>query len=83
MEALTKKDIEPLQSEIHALFKVVNRIEHAILGDEAMKIDGIASKVARHEKYISNSKIRIGLVSGFSTGIGIIIHKIWEWISFK
>lgn len=77
---LTKKDLEPLQSSIKLLHLSAERIERALLGDEKMHIEGIASKVSKHETYISKNKIRAGFITGISTGLGFIFHAFWDWL---
>lgn len=80
MDQVTKKDLEPLQMAINSLTLSAARIERALLGDDKMHIEGIASKVSSHEKYISKNKVRAGWITGMSTGFGFILHAVWEWI---
>jgi len=76
METLTKKDIQPILQAIESLTLSAKRIETALLGDAAMHVEGIASKVQRHQDHIEKSKARVGWITGVSTGLGFIIHMI-------
>ncbi len=73
---LTRKDIDPI-------IKAIGRIEHALLGDEGMEIEGIAAKVARHDKHIDNSVKRLGWFTGLSAALGYFIHQIIEFFTHK
>jgi hypothetical protein len=84
MDTLTKKDLEPIRQAVESLTLSAKRIETALLGDEAMRIEGIASKVHRHETHIEKSKARVGWITGVSTGLGFILHycidRFKNWI---
>lgn len=79
MDTLTKKDLEPLTRAVESLTLSARRIETALLGDEKMHIEGIASKVSKHQAHIEKSKTRIGWITGASTGLGFVIHQIVDW----
>lgn len=76
MEQVTKKEFKELADS-------VKRIETALLGDEGMKITGMASKVEKHEKYVESAKSRFAWATGASAGIGFSLSAVWEYIKQK
>lgn len=78
METLTKKDLDPIRQAVEALTLSAKRIETALLGDADMHVEGIASKVHRHEAHIEKSKTRVGWITGVSTGLGFLLHHLFE-----
>lgn len=61
------KILQMTGEEFIDLKQSVNRIETAILGDEAAGIEGMVKKVDRHEKMISSGQKIIWLVLGGGT----------------
>lgn len=73
-EYITKEDLQPI-------LKSMSRIETALLGDEAMEVEGLAKKVARHEKHVKGAYKRAGWLTGISATAGVMLHQLWEFIT--
>lgn len=69
------------KDKFDTLVKDVGEIKTALLGMPSHDIEGIVSKVKKHEKYIERSKLRLGFWTGISTGFGYILHQTIDFFS--
>lgn len=69
--------MSPEQTE--KLIKDVAEIKTALLGMPEHDIEGLVSKVKRHEKHVQKSKTRAAWFTGIASGIGFGIHQIIDF----
>lgn len=79
-EPLTKKDLEPIQGQLQSFTKQLNRIELALMGDEAIDMEGLVAKVKKHDQHINKWKIRAAWGTGAAGGFGFMLHQLWQWL---
>lgn len=80
-DTVTKKDLQPILDQMKAMQASNTRIEMALLGDEGMKIEGMASKVSKHEKYYNKRYHRGGFIAGLSSGIGWGLSHLIKYLT--
>jgi len=65
-------EIQLIHEELQNMNKKIDRIYHVLIGDDEMKIEGLVSKVQKHDKYITNQRLQVARLSGIATAAGVI-----------
>jgi hypothetical protein len=65
-------EIALIHEELQNMNKKIDRIYHVLIGDDEMKIEGLVSKVQKHDKYISNQRLQVARLSGIAATAGVI-----------
>ena len=68
----TEKEIGLIHEELQEMNKKIDRIYHVLIGDDEMKIEGLVSKVQKHDKYIQNQRLQVAKLSGIATVAGVL-----------
>ena len=62
-----ENEIQLIHEELQNMNKKIDRIYHVLIGDDEMKIEGLVSKVQKHDKYISNQRLQVARLGGIAT----------------
>jgi hypothetical protein len=73
-------EIALIHEELQNMNKKIDRIYHVLIGDDEMKIEGLVSKVQKHDKYITNQRLQVARLSGIATAAGVIGGLIVQFI---
>jgi hypothetical protein len=65
-------EIALIHEELQNMTKKIDRIYHVLIGDDEMKIEGLVSKVQKHDKYIQNQRLQVARLSGIAATAGVI-----------
>ena len=76
----TETEIALIHEELQNMNKKIDRIYHVLIGDDEMKIEGLVSKVQKHDKYISNQRLQVARLGGIATAAGIVGGLIVQFI---
>ena len=68
----TENEIQLIHEELQNMNKKIDRIYHVLIGDDEMKIEGLVSKVQKHDKYIQNQRLQVARFSGIATAAGVV-----------
>jgi len=68
----TENEIALIHEELQDMNKKIDRIYHVLIGDDQMKIEGLVSKVQKHDKYIQNQRLQVARLSGIAATAGVI-----------
>ena len=74
------KSMEDQLCSLTAIEKSIKRIEVAIIGDDDADIEGLASKVRRHEKQL-NTIQRVMWIGSGAVGLTLIIWEIFKEVN--
>lgn len=76
----TEKEIALIHEELQELNKKIDRIYNVLIGDDQMKIEGLVSKVQKHDKYIQNQRLQVARLGGIATAAGVVGGLIVQFI---
>ena len=76
----TENEIALIHEELQELNKKIDRIYNVLIGDDQMKIEGLVSKVQKHDKYIQNQRLQVARLGGIATAAGIVGGLIVQFI---
>jgi hypothetical protein len=76
----TENEIALIHEELQNMNKKIDRIYHVLIGDDEMKIEGLVSKVQKHDKYIQNQRLQVARLGGIATAAGIVGGLIVQFI---
>lgn len=65
-------EITLIHEELQNMNKKIDRIYHVLIGDDEMKIEGLVSKVQKHDKYINNQRLQVARLGGIATAAGVV-----------
>ena len=68
----TENEIQLIHEELQNMTKKIDRIYHVLIGDDEMKIEGLVSKVHKHDKYIQNQRLQVARLSGIAATAGVV-----------
>jgi hypothetical protein len=68
----TEKEIGLIHEQLQEMDKKIDRIYNVLIGDDQMKIEGLVSKVQKHDKYIQNQRLQVARLSGIAATAGVI-----------
>lgn len=68
----TETEIALIHEELQNMTKKIDRIYHVLIGDDEMKIEGLVSKVQKHDKYIQNQRLQVARLSGIAATAGVV-----------
>lgn len=68
----TEKEITLIHEQLQGMEKKIDRIYNVLIGDDEMKIEGLVSKVQKHDKYIQNQRLQVARLGGIATAAGIV-----------
>jgi hypothetical protein len=68
----TENEIALIHEELQDMNKKIDRIYNVLIGDDEMKIEGLVSKVQKHDKYIQNQRLQVARLSGIAATAGVI-----------
>jgi hypothetical protein len=68
----TENEITLIHEQLQEMDKKIDRIYNVLIGDDQMKIEGLVSKVQKHDKYIQNQRLQVARFSGIATAAGIV-----------
>jgi len=68
----TEKEIGLIHEQLQEMDKKIDRIYNVLIGDDQMKIEGLVSKVQKHDKYIQNQRLQVARLSGIAANAGVI-----------
>jgi hypothetical protein len=68
----TETEIALIHEQLQEMDKKIDRIYNVLIGDDEMKIEGLVSKVQKHDKYIQNQRLQVARLGGIATAAGII-----------
>ena len=75
---------DEVKSELSNIKSSMTRINFVLVGDPQTETDGLASKVAKHDKYIHNDRKFKWTVAGIMTGgMGGGLTALWAYIKSK
>jgi len=73
-------EITLIHEELQNMNKKIDRIYHVLIGDDEMKIEGLVSKVQKHDKYIQNQRLQVARLSGIAVTAGVVGGLIVQFI---
>lgn len=76
----TENEIALIHEELQNMNKKIDRIYHVLIGDDEMKIEGLVSKVQKHDKYIQNQRLQVARLSGIAVTAGVVGGLIVQFI---
>lgn len=76
----TEKEIALIHEQLQDMNKKIDRIYNVLIGDDQMKIEGLVSKVQKHDKYIQNQRLQVARLGGIATAAGIVGGLIVQFI---
>jgi hypothetical protein len=68
----TEIEIQLIHEQLQEMDKKIDRIYNVLIGDDQMKIEGLVSKVQKHDKYIQNQRLQVARLGGIATAAGIV-----------
>jgi hypothetical protein len=68
----TENEITLIHEQLQDMDKKIDRIYNVLIGDDEMKIEGLVSKVQKHDKYIQNQRLQVARLSGIAATAGVI-----------
>jgi hypothetical protein len=68
----TENEITLIHEQLQTMDKKIDRIYNVLIGDDQMKIEGLVSKVQKHDKYISNQRLQVARLGGIATAAGVV-----------
>ena len=68
----TENEIALIHEQLQEMDKKIDRIYNVLIGDDEMKIEGLVSKVQKHDKYIQNQRLQVARLSGIAATAGVI-----------
>jgi hypothetical protein len=68
----TETEIALIHEQLQGMDKKIDRIYNVLIGDDQMKIEGLVSKVQKHDKYINNQRLQVARLGGIATAAGIV-----------
>ena len=68
----TENEITLIHEQLQTMDKKIDRIYNVLIGDDQMKIEGLVSKVQKHDKYIQNQRLQVARLGGIATAAGIV-----------
>jgi hypothetical protein len=76
----TETEIALIHEQLQEMDKKIDRIYNVLIGDDEMKIEGLVSKVQKHDKYIQNQRLQVARLGGIATAAGIVGGLIVQFI---
>jgi len=76
----TEKEIGLIHEQLQEMDKKIDRIYNVLIGDDQMKIEGLVSKVQKHDKYIQNQRLQVARLGGIATAAGVVGGLIVQFI---
>jgi hypothetical protein len=76
----TEHEITLIHEELQNMTKKIDRIYHVLIGDDEMKIEGLVSKVQKHDKYIQNQRLQVARLGGIATAAGVVGGLIVQFV---
>ena len=68
----TEHEITLIHEQLQDMDKKIDRIYNVLIGDDEMKIEGLVSKVQKHDKYIQNQRLQVARLSGIAATAGVV-----------
>ena len=68
----TENEITLIHELLQEMDKKIDCIYNVLIGDDQMKIEGLVSKVQKHDKYIQNQRLQVARLGGIATAAGIV-----------
>jgi len=68
----TETEIVLIHEQLQEMDKKIDRIYNVLIGDDEMKIEGLVSKVQKHDKYIQNQRLQVARLGGIATAAGVV-----------
>ena len=68
----TETEITLIHEQLQEMDKKIDRIYNVLIGDDQMKIEGLVSKVQKHDKYIQNQRLQVARLGGIATAAGVV-----------
>lgn len=68
----TETEIALIHEQLQEMDKKIDRIYNVLIGDDQMKIEGLVSKVQKHDKYIQNQRLQVARLSGIAATAGVV-----------
>jgi hypothetical protein len=68
----TETEIQLIHEQLQEMDKKIDRIYNVLIGDDQMKIEGLVSKVQKHDKYIQNQRLQVARLGGIATAAGVV-----------
>ena len=68
----TETEIALIHEQLQEMDKKIDRIYNVLIGDDQMKIEGLVSKVQKHDKYIQNQRLQVARLGGIATAAGVV-----------
>ena len=68
----TENEIALIHEQLQEMDKKIDRIYNVLIGDDQMKIEGLVSKVQKHDKYIQNQRLQVARLSGIAATAGVV-----------
>ena len=68
----TETEIALIHEQLQEMDKKIDRIYNVLIGDDEMKIEGLVSKVQKHDKYIQNQRLQVARLSGIAATAGVV-----------
>ena len=76
----TEKEIQLIHEQLQEMDKKIDRIYNVLIGDDQMKIEGLVSKVQKHDKYIQNQRLQVARLGGIATAAGVVGGLIVQFV---
>jgi hypothetical protein len=76
----TEHEITLIHEQLQDMDKKIDRIYNVLIGDDEMKIEGLVSKVQKHDKYIQNQRLQVARLGGIATAAGVVGGLIVQFI---
>jgi len=76
----TETEIALIHEQLQEMDKKIDRIYNVLIGDDEMKIEGLVSKVQKHDKYIQNQRLQVARLGGIATAEGVVGGLIVQFI---
>ena len=67
-----ENEITLIHEQLQEMDKKIDRIYNVLIGDDQMKIEGLVSKVQKHDKYIQNQRLQVARLGGIATAAGVV-----------
>jgi hypothetical protein len=68
----TETEITLIHEQLQEMDKKIDRIYNVLIGDDQMNIEGLVSKVQKHDKYIQNQRLQVARLGGIATAAGVV-----------
>jgi hypothetical protein len=76
----TETEIALIHEQLQEMDKKIDRIYNVLIGDDEMKIEGLVSKVQKHDKYIQNQRLQVARLGGIATAAGVVGGLIVQFV---